>query len=103
MSADNYSDCPRCHARRVREITALRERHAQDYGKQDQVAWLAGANALEEIPKFESSDGQEMRQNYEFYLKEKGVLGIHFSGHCDECGLLVEYDREHEFDISETD
>lgn len=101
MSADNYSDCPRCHARRVREIEALRERHAKDYGKQDREAWLAASETLPKVPEFEPSDGEGMRQDYEFYLRENGTLSIDFSAQCDECGLVVEHHSEHEFDISE--
>ena len=93
MSADNWAICPRCKARAAAEKEARIEQARLAYGKvsQEEYAELV-ERSLEEIEVPTS-----FREDYEFWGANEGVLHISYSGHCQDCGLALDFQDEKQF------
>lgn len=99
MSADRWSECPRCKylydesvKEKINEIKSL-------YGKIPEEEYLQKYRdaKISLLKEFDTS----MRQDYEFYGAENGVLNIRFSASCNECGFSWSYKHEEKIPFNE--
>ena len=93
MSADNWTQCPRCQVDDESRQDALIKIANDAYGRVSPDEYeIARQNALH--PDFEEDT---FREDYEFYGAELGVVRYTYSGECTVCGLEVEFNGEHRF------
>jgi hypothetical protein len=103
MSADNWAQCPRCT---VRAEAALQVRA-------DEVAALYGAVNVDEFDRARADLGQlradfddrrpTFKENYEIWLREDyenwgaepGVVEVSYSGTCTQCNLSLSFTDQH--------
>lgn len=100
MSADNWSACPRCHAKRF----AARNKYIQElnkaYGVISDADYLAMVQALE---KFSVSDfdvpgleHETFRVIHSFSLAVNGEVQAKYSGFCTECEYSIDFEYTHD-------
>jgi hypothetical protein len=84
MSADRWSICPQCEARRVAAYKAEREKVVASYGQ------IPATEYEERLLDLDKSIGSKPPETYSEYweitLTGEAVL-IDYSGECRECGL----------------
>lgn len=92
MSADNWAVCPRCMARaRKAEADKLAEVMAS-YGTVPVAEFDAARAAIKPV---RDQDYRTFREDYEIYGAEGGLVQVSYSGHCDVCGLSLDFKDEH--------
>lgn len=95
MSADNWTQCPRCEENIEREWNERILRHAATYGNVDPETFMAeAAEIVKGMPKM----GSNFREDYEFYmLAEDGVVKVvaSYSGYCSACDLELNFKDSH--------
>jgi hypothetical protein len=99
MSADNWTDCPQCRRRAKAEHLAA-EQHLRE---------VYGTVPIEEYEDLQSNlkvladrvvdlDGrnpeQSLREDYEIYGAEEGIVTVSYRGHCSLCGLGLDFKQE---------
>lgn len=92
MSADNWRQCLRCKANEEKRIARLEESTKSRYGKVTPEAWMAMVAKVEAEKKKEFED--TLREDYEFYIDDAGILHIVYSCSCQTCDF--------EFKLKET-
>lgn len=99
MSADNWSVCPRCRDRAKAEKIARAQAAVDAYGKvsAEEYAALVERSTEPLEPK------ETFREDYEFYGASGGTVTASYSGHCDVCGLGVDFQYEHPFYVEGVD
>ena len=91
MSADNWAVCPRCHA----SGASAPKPKPPIYGRASEEqykAFLAG-EYQGEIAK-DAEDERKMREDYEIFVSEEGVLTVKYSCSCYECGFAFKFSHE---------
>lgn len=90
MSADSWRVCPRCRQKELDRLGELSERVSAGYG----VLPIEEFDALRsELAKgIDERKIQTFREDYEFYGAESGEVKYSYSGHCQVCGLGVDFD-----------
>lgn len=83
MSADRWSICPRCQDRANAEQARKMTTAIDAYGKVPAKQYLV---LLETF-----------REDYAFYGVDEGIIYADYSGHCQECGLNVDFTHKHPF------
>lgn len=99
MSADGYSQCPRCLRRHKEEVDRLTQQLAEAYGKMGHDEYEALAGKLSEAQ--DSTPMDNMRENWEFYGVATGTLHVDYSAVCRICSLEVNYQDTKVIDSSE--
>lgn len=99
MSANNWANCPRCHARRQRESAALVESARATYGQVPEADYLAAVRAAEQMASAQVV--ATFREDYEFSGVETGTLTISYYGSCEVCDLTLSVHETRELDLSE--
>ena len=96
MSADNWAICPRC-------IKRARQRHDAEvatvvatYGKVPVEDFDAARAAIADV---KPEDFRTFREDYEFYGAESGEVVAAYSGHCEECGLGLDFEARRTLDV----
>jgi ribosomal protein S27AE len=85
MSADSWTDCPRCAVRLADRKREAREALEEAYGHVSRREWEALSIETAEIEG--EVDGQTFREDYEFYGAETGKVTAVYHGECKTCGL----------------
>jgi len=93
MSADRWSVCPNCHKENSAAISKMRNELKDKYDKLDLYHWLIEKKHFE---KFKESfgDNETLRENWEIYFNEVGLLVIHYYCDCDVCGFHYSFKEE---------
>jgi hypothetical protein len=95
MSADNWAVCPRCLDRAKAESEARFQAAFDAYGKVPAAEYerlRAEAQAPVDEDSFET-----FREDYEIYGAKSGTITVSYSGHCQTCGLNIDFKHEHPF------
>jgi len=95
MSADNWAICPQCRDRAKAEYDARFQAAVDAYGKETPEEYER-LRAEATVP-FDSDPFETFREDYEFYGATEGTVTASYSGHCDVCGLGVQFTHEREF------
>lgn len=93
MSADNWTQCPKC-TKAQRDAAATRDRQLQEaYGKVSAAEYLKMATAP--LPTVTSKDMRTdtFREDYEIGVYE-GVFEIDYGGECQKCGFKVVFNHK---------
>src|SRR4051812_14137464 len=95
MSASNWAICPRCRDNAKAEVAAAIQAAVDAYGK-------VPADEYEELQRHigvlsARSVQATFREDYEFYGAEDGEVVADYSGHCQTCGLGVDFTHKREF------
>lgn len=93
MSADNWTRCPKCsQVQESAHSEALRNLEAS-YGKLPAAEYAKRVRDLEEM--VDIADLQvTLREDYEFYGIEDGVLNISYSALCTSCDWTFNHSQE---------
>lgn len=107
MSASNWAVCPRCKKRAQAELVEIETELAEAYGKlplnefddlraevnrrRDYVKTMTPATA--------TSQQTTLREDYETWGAETGVVTYEYSASCDNCGLSLHFKIAKEFDV----
>lgn len=91
MSADNWTTCPRCTARR--ELLAARVRVS--YGAVPLDEFIKSWESLKEDGDSDAERPMTFREGYEIYGAETGTVTVDYRGECQKCGLLLIFKHEH--------
>lgn len=98
MSADAWSQCPRCLDAKGKELDALEMEVYQQYGK---VSAEEFHKLEKKLSKWETEEDPleegNFREDYEIYGAGKGVIKVYYSGECQDCGLSVDFEFEKPF------
>jgi hypothetical protein len=92
MSADNWTQCPRCyitnHAKADEKDASVRGQ----YGKvsEDQFLRLRDEAISFRKALFDSQFCETLREDYEIGIQD-GEFDIFYRGHCDTCGFNFSY------------
>ena len=80
MSADNWTDCPKCGP----ESEAWDQKLAAAYGKVSAAEYARLVNAREEEP------GETLREDYQVGIR-KGRFRVDYCASCTNCGFRFAY------------
>lgn len=95
MSADNWAQCPRCASSGTAKLQAREAAIQASYGVVPVADFDEARRALEaEKAAFERRT-PTLREDYEIYGADTGVVTVSYSGHCGECGLRLNFNEEH--------
>lgn len=94
MSADNWAVCPKCAKRRAADLQAMRDEVAAKYGQVPVELFDAMRARLAAAES--AAPAQTLREDYEFYGAEDGVVIADYSCSCDKCGLKGEFKYRYE-------
>lgn len=94
MSASNWTTCPRCTLRRARELEAMRTEVAAKYGQVSVELFDAMRARLAAAENAEPAT--TLREDYEFYGAEDGVVIADYSCSCSDCGLRGKFNYRYE-------
>jgi hypothetical protein len=97
MSADNWTQCPRCLKRRAVEIENKETQVAAAYGKVPVDQFDRQRAELESL-KTDRMDNN-FREDYEICGAEDGVVEVTYRGVCGICNLRMEFKHSHEIDL----
>jgi hypothetical protein len=95
MSANNWTECPRCRARVRQEIADRKRRAAEAYGTIPADEWKALDDAARLIPQ----PTKTFREDWEIGV-EGETLVVSYSGGCTECGLGVTFNHKQPIDLT---
>jgi hypothetical protein len=95
MSADNWTDCPRCANKDQRRYDKELEALNDMYGKVPKEVFIKAQKAIKP-PKLPDERPYTFREDYEVYGAEEGTVNISYSGSCTECNLHLHFKHEHE-------
>ena len=87
MSADNWTECPRCLEREVKRKDELKLKAESEYGKLPKAEYLELLKRSEE----QLNTRQTLREDYEFWTDQDGEFSAKYSCRCDVCGFKHEF------------
>lgn len=97
MSADNWTQCPRCLKRRAMEIENKQTHLSAAYGNVPVEEFDRLRAELESL-KTERMD-DNYREDYEIYGAEDGTVEVTYRGACGVCNLRMDFKHSHEIDL----
>ena len=83
MSADNWTECPKCLMIEEAKKNALKLKAESEYGKIPRAEYLELVRRSEEQLNTE----QTLREDYEFWTDQSGEFSANYICHCEVCGL----------------
>ena len=97
MSADNWAQCPRCKARHQQALKDMRTKFAALYGTVpiEEFEQHRDLLATTEATKLQET----LREDYEIYGAEDGVVEVRYACTCKTCGLASEFRYSHTLDV----
>lgn len=99
MSADNWTQCPRCKRRHEVELDAKVREVAEAYGR---VSVERFDDLRTEVDRMRSTEiDSTLREDWEIGVFDDGVLFIDYKGRCQSCNLQVTFSHEQVVDVSE--
>lgn len=94
MGADNWALCPQCLSNAIRDQRVYEAALHSQYGKIPREEWLTRLGALGSVDK---EDFYTLREDYEFYGVEEGIVTADYSASCAVCGLYTQFTYRHKF------
>lgn len=89
MSADNWTICPRCHAKRQEQLEKLQAKLDASYGKVPLETF--DAKRAEVAKALAVPESASMREDYELGVDSDGYFTIDYRCSCD-CGFHYEFE-----------
>lgn len=86
MSADNWTNCPKCMKIAVEEKDKENKEAAESYGKVSEIEYIQ----ILEKAQADINMEQTLREDYEFYMEDDGTLTANYRARCDRCGFKHE-------------
>jgi hypothetical protein len=97
MSADNWTECPRCVAALDAAVAVAEEALLAADDANDLAAWKE-AHSLVTVARHNRAQVKPtFREDYEFYGAEEGEVTASYSGECQACGLAVNFREQRRF------
>ncbi len=98
MSADNWSQCPRCRIRVWDEKKAALEAVQATYGKIPADDFVAD---LERAKGMNTDLDNSVREDYEIFIDEHGRFVVSYSAGCRNggCGYSFEYNHQEQTQV----
>ncbi len=84
MSANNWAICPRCLRRAQQGVPAAIK---ESYGQVPLEKFMADVAAVKPVSP---EDFRTFREDYEIYIRD-GKVVVSYSGHCQTCGLGLNF------------
>lgn len=95
MSASNWAICPRCRRAEEARIADLQDDARVAYGVVPSDEYEA-MRAMAAVP-INLHALQTLREDYEIWGAETGTVNVSYGGHCQECGLGLDFKFTREF------
>ena len=95
MSADNWAICPQCVDRAKAEAAERFQAAVDAYGKvpsEEYERLRAEAQTSMDEESFRT-----FREDYEFYGASEGKVTASYRGHCQTCGLGIDFQHDRNF------
>lgn len=96
MSADNWARCPRCMQREIRQVDAQSAEVSELYGSVSVEEFDKARKAVTEKRAALANFPHKFREDYEFYGAEAGTVTVSYHGECQDCGLELTIQEDHE-------
>lgn len=90
MSADRYSQCPKCVKGFVAEKEEKHRKSAEAYGKVTPGEWKKLVKEAESLDEPEET----FRENWWLGMSPLGEFSIEYYGECTECGFSFSFKHE---------
>lgn len=96
MSADNWTDCPKCRAKAFGSLSNREQKHSESYGKIDAKKWVENQRGIEaEWDELNSGKHfQTFRENYQIGVDCDGTFSVTYRGLCTKCGAEYKFENE---------
>ena len=90
MSADNWTQCPKCKKSEENTKAALLEATKRDYGK------IKASEYLELVKKAEApiKMGDNLREDYYMSISSDGIFEASYSALCERCGFKHKFSHK---------
>ena len=98
MSADNWTQCPRCYEKNMKRANELDKIAAESYGKVSVDKFDELRNEAFSFRKAITSDeniAETLREDYSIGIQD-GEFSVGYCGRCDTCGFKFEYKHKEE-------
>ena len=95
MSADNWTECPRCLKKEEAIKDELKLKAESEYGKIPKGEYLELLKKSEEPLEAK----QTLREDYEFWTNPEGEFIAHYRCHCDRCGFEYTFKHDKQLEI----
>jgi len=93
MSADDWRTCPKCNKNIVKQKQDKLKKLKDSYGKIPREDYnkkiMALANGAEDM-----YDDETLREDYEIYMDNDGILTISYGCFCEKCGFEFNFDKK---------
>ena len=96
MSADNWTQCPRCVVRKKQRNAELTQKVKDAYGSMELEAWLSLRDATE-LEIAETVDNT-FREDYEIGVFD-GEFFVSYKGACGTCNLRHDFKYEQDVNV----
>lgn len=97
MSADNWTQCPRCLKRRAAEVENKTTQVEGAYGKVPVEQFDRLRAELESLKSDRVDD--TFREDYEIVGADEGFIEVIYRGSCGTCNLRTEFKHSHDIDL----
>lgn len=85
MSADNWTQCPKCAANKLAQLETMHRKLREACGNVDADKFL---EMREKVSRFEAErPDNNLREDYEIGTYDSGVLDIDYHCNCNACGF----------------
>jgi hypothetical protein len=106
MSADNWTDCPRC-TKRIFDARETRIKEVRDsYGKVSADVFVANLAEAEAMPKGQDEDNVTLREDYGLGITPENnavaskLFYVTYSAYCTVCKWVFKYKYEEKIDVT---
>jgi hypothetical protein len=103
VSADNWARCPRCTAWELARLDSETVKIQQLYGAVSVEEFNKASDALADDRAAFERRSANFREDYEIYGAESGSVTVSYSGSCEDCGLSLHFQEEHEIPLEPTE
>lgn len=103
MSADNWTQCPRCARQKKAMLDGLDQQLREQYGRIPVEDFDRERAEIDRL-RTEAADAAPLfREDYEIYGVAEGTLHIRYSGRCFFCALTHEFSVDQPLDLDGAD
>lgn len=100
MSADNWAICPQCVKNLENEVTQLRNKLAENYGKIPANTYLQLVREVESKEKNKITD-PTLREDYEIGIDQESTFDIVYSASCTVCSYSFKYKYQQDVSLND--
>ncbi len=93
MSANNWTECPKCKRDKAANIKKLKSRHATEYGKIPLAEYQKIGEQITDLES-ESDGGETLREDYEIWINKDGVFTVDYGCSCDRCKFKFSFKHQ---------